>query len=100
MGEKDDLIKSSAGHCVWTKVLERYCRVDETEQAEVESYFDCYQGIQEKAKTNWICFTYQIVRTLMHEIFHHLVRGQQHLRRPRLEIEETRAKEWADRMVG
>jgi hypothetical protein len=40
-----------------------------------------------------------IVHTLMHEVYHHIVRGQHRLRQPKFKQEQSEADRWAEGAV-
>jgi hypothetical protein len=73
----------------------RYCPIKGTKAADVEIYFSHLSTLPEEVKTNQMLLTYLITETLMHEIYHHLVRGQQKLRRPSFKQEQKAAGRWA-----
>ncbi len=73
----------------------RYCPMQGTRAADIEMYFGHFSSLPEEVKTNRMVLTYFITETLMHEVYHHVVRGQQKLRRPSFKEEQKAAGRWA-----
>ena len=73
------------------KGLGRYCQIDGTKQADLEMYFDWYDGLPQEVRTSKLYLTYMIVSTLMHEVYHHIIRGQHRLRQPKFKTEQDKA---------
>ena len=78
-----------------SKAAGRYCPIQGTRAADVEIYLGHLSTLPEELKGNRMLLTYLITETLMHEIYHHLVRGQRKLRRPSFKEEQRRAEQWA-----
>lgn len=72
----------------------RYCKIDGTNQADIEMFFDWHETLPTDLKESRLYIFYQVTSTLLHEIYHHIIRGQKRLRRPPLK-EETAATKWA-----
>ena len=78
----------------------RYCPTQGTRAADIEMYFDHFSSLPEEVKTNRMVLTYFITETLMHEVYHHVVRGQRKLRRPPFKDEQKAAGRWAFAAIG
>lgn len=73
----------------------RYCPIQGTKAADVEIYLGHLSTLPEEVKTKRMLLTYLITKTLMHEIYHHLISGQQKLRKPSFKEEQKAADRWA-----
>jgi len=82
------------------EALGRYCPVKGTKQADVELYFEWYDELPEKVRSSRLYLTYMIIQTLMHEVYHHIVRGQHRLRQPKFKTEQAKASQWGEGAVG
>jgi hypothetical protein len=80
--------------------LGRYCAIKGTKQADVEIYFEWIDDLPEEVRSSKLYLTYQIVHILMHEVYHHIVRGQHRLRQPKFAKEQTDADRWATGAVA
>lgn len=78
----------------------RYCAVPGTKTADIEMYFEFYDILPLELKTSKLYLTYLVVSTLMHEVYHHIIRGQHRLRQPKAKKEEMQADRWGDGAVG
>jgi hypothetical protein len=77
------------------KGLGRYLLHSGGTSADIEMYFDYYSSLPVEAQNSSIYLTYLISETLLHEIYHHIIRGQKRLKRPSLKDEEKNAHKWA-----
>ena len=65
--------------------------------ADVELYVQNHvEAVPAELRSNRLFLTWLFAGTLLHELFHHLVRGQARHRHPRTKAEETKARRWAD----
>ena len=78
----------------------RYVPIRGTNRADIEMYFDWYTTFSPEALESALLLTYLVTNTLMHEIYHHIVRGQKRLKRPSGAVEEKDAAQWAKGAVG
>ena len=78
----------------------RYCPVKGSKQADIEIYFDWVDDLLTEVRSSKLYLTYQIVHILMHEVYHHIVRGQHRLRQPKFKKEQTDADKWATGAVA
>ncbi|MCH5374762.1 MAG: formylglycine-generating enzyme family protein, partial [Planctomycetes bacterium] len=74
----------------------RYCPIDGSQQADIEIYFDWLDDLPGELRSSKLFLSYQIVHILMHEVYHHIVRGQRRLRQPKFKKEQSDADEWAN----
>lgn len=75
----------------------RYVPVDGTRMADIELYIQNHvDAVPTELKSNRLFLTWLLAGTLLHELFHHRVRGQARERRPETRAEETKASRQAD----
>lgn len=77
-----------------------YCPLNGSRQADIEIYFDWVAELPEEVRSSKLYLTYQIVHILMHEVYHHIVRGQHRLRQPKFKQEQMDADRWATGAVA
>jgi hypothetical protein len=76
----------------------RYVPVAGTKMADVEIYVgNCLQIVPPSLRASCLFWTWVFAGRLLHELFHHVVRGRQRVRRPTARAEERQADRWADR---
>jgi hypothetical protein len=81
---------------IFNKACGRYVKVPRTKFANIELYFDRFQHLPDAAKQNRQYLSFYILHTLLHELYHHRIRGQKKVRKPKFETEQKKANEWAD----
>jgi hypothetical protein len=72
----------------------RYRAVPGTRAADIELYFYHFNVAPPEARNSELYLTYQVVQSLLHEIYHHWIRHKNR-RRPTVKIEDTNADRWA-----
>jgi hypothetical protein len=77
------------------KASGRYCPIQGTRAADIEMYFAHFSSLPEEVKANPMVLTYFITETLMHEVYHHVVRAHQKVKRPSFKEEQKAAQRWA-----
>jgi hypothetical protein len=77
------------------KAAARYVALRGTRGADIELFLDHYVSLPETLRTSRIYVTFYLGWSLMHEIYHHRVRGQKRLRKPTDRLEDQRADRWA-----
>lgn len=82
------------------QAIGRYCAINGSKLADVELYFKWYENLPHEARQSKLYLTFMIVSTLMHEIYHHVIRGQHRLRQPDFKTEQQRADRWGDGAAG
>jgi hypothetical protein len=74
--------------------LARYRTIPGTRAADIELYFYHFNVAPPEARNSELYLTYQVVQSLLHEIFHHWIRHKNR-RRPTAKVEDTNADRWA-----
>ncbi len=74
--------------------LARYRAIRGTKAADIELYFYHSNIAPPEARNSELYLTYQVVQSLLHEIYHHWIRHKNR-RRPSIKIEDTDADRWA-----
>jgi hypothetical protein len=77
------------------KAAGRYVALRGTRVADIELFLERYASLPETLRTSRIYVTFYLGWSLMHEIYHHRVRGQKRLRKPTDRLEDQRADRWA-----
>ena len=77
------------------KAAGRYLALKGTRVADIELFLGNYASLPETLRTSRIYGTFYLGWSLMHEIYHHRVRGQKQLRKPTDRLEDQRADRWA-----
>ncbi len=75
--------------------LARYLEIEGTHSAEIELYLEDFLAYPESLLMNRFFLTWQFSIILMHEVYHHRVRGLHRLKKPKDRIEESNADRWA-----
>ncbi len=73
----------------------RYCQIQRSRAGDIEIFLAHLSTLPGELQTNRMLLTYLMTETLAHEVYHHLVRGQQKLRRPSYKEEQKAADRWA-----
>ena len=84
---------------IFNKANGRYVKVPRTKFANIELYFDRFQDLPDEAKQNRQYLSFYILHTLLHELYHHRIRGQKKIRKPKFETEQKKANEWSDSIL-
>jgi hypothetical protein len=75
----------------------RYVPIDGTRMADIELYVQNHvEAVPTELMSNRLFLTWLFAGTLLHELFHHRVRGQARERRPPTKAEEVKARRQAD----
>jgi hypothetical protein len=75
----------------------QYVPVKGTRMADIELFVQNHvDAIPTELRSNRLFLTWLFAGTLLHELFHHVVRGQARERRPKTKAEEAKARRWAD----
>ncbi|MDY6856487.1 MAG: hypothetical protein SWO11_17645 [Thermodesulfobacteriota bacterium] len=82
-----------------TKALGRYAPIPGSNSANIEIYLESLSSMPDLAKNSRMYLSYLISRILMHEIYHHIVRGQGIKQMQRFKVEEGAADKWSLREV-
>jgi hypothetical protein len=77
------------------KIGGRYIALKGTRLADIHLFLASYESLPETLRTSRIYVTFYLGWILMHEIYHHRVRGQKGLRKPTDRLEDQRADRWA-----
>jgi|GEM_PF-3513120 len=77
----------------------RYVPVRGTKMANIELYFNSFNDYPEVAKKSEMYITWTILLSLAHELYHHRVRGQKMIRRPKFDTEQKNATKWALKII-
>lgn len=75
--------------------LARYMEIEGTHSAEIELYLDDFLDYPDVLLDNRFLMTWQLSVILLHEIYHHVVRGLHEKRKPSDKREEADADRWA-----
>ena len=73
----------------------RYVAIDRTNFADVEIYLQTFETIPGRLRENKVFLTYQLAVILMHELYHHSVRGLRIRRKRKDKQEEAKAENWS-----
>jgi hypothetical protein len=74
--------------------LARYRAICGTKGADIELYFHHFNTAPLEARHSELYLIFQVVQSLLHEIYHHWIRHKNR-RRPTAKIEDTNADRWA-----
>ena len=77
----------------------RYMPLKKTNTADIHMYFSDLDDLPDVARQSRMYLTYRLTLALMHEVYHHKVRSQKKLKRPKRALEEKRANKWAQEAV-
>jgi hypothetical protein len=77
----------------------RYIPIRGTKFASIEFYLGQFSTLPEEAKQSRMYLTWQLLFFLVHELYHHRVRGQKIIRRPKFKQEQNDADQWAVKIV-
>jgi len=77
----------------------RYIQISGTNLANIELYFDRFTNLPDEAKRSRLYLVHTILSTLLHELYHHQVRGLKKKRKPRLKKEQSDANIWARKIL-
>ncbi len=80
------------------KAYGRYIRLKGAKSAHIELYFDRFNNLPEDVKESRIYLSYYILRTLLHELYHHKLCHKK-IRKPKFEKEQKRADKWAESVL-
>jgi hypothetical protein len=72
----------------------RYVALRGTRLANIELFLDSYGSLPETLRTSRVYVTFYLGWVLMHELYHHRVRGQKRLRKTTDQLEDQRADRW------
>jgi hypothetical protein len=78
----------------------RYVPIRGTNFAIIEFYLGHFSTLPEEAKQSRMYLTWRLLCSLAHELYHHRVRGQKKIRRPKFTQEQKNADEWAVKIVN
>jgi hypothetical protein len=78
----------------------RYVPIRGTKLASLEFYLGHFSTLPEEAKQSRMYLTWRLLFSLAHELYHHRVRGQNRIRRPKFEREQKNADEWALKTIN
>ena len=78
----------------------RYVQIGRTRRADIELYFWRLSGLQDELRKNPMYVMFLLIRSFSHELFHHRIRAQRVVRRPKENIEERRADAFAQRAAS
>jgi hypothetical protein len=73
----------------------RYVPIPGTNFASIEFYLGHFSSLPEEAKQSRMYLTWCLLCSLAHELYHHRVRGQRKIRRPKFKQEQKNADKWA-----
>ncbi len=77
------------------KALGTYYPLSPT-RADIKIYFNWYYNLPDELKNSDTYLMFAVIKILLHEIYHHIVHGQDRLKTPDPEQEEKDADRWAD----
>lgn len=63
-------------------------------------YFKRFLNLPDEAKQSKFYITYTILSTLVHELYHHRIRGQKKLCKPKFDQEQSDADNWAQQVLS
>lgn len=86
---KDKKVRASA----------RYIPIRGTKFANIELYLGHFSDLPKEAKESRMYLSWNLLLTLGHELYHHRVRGQRRIRRPKFKQEQKNADEWAVKII-
>jgi hypothetical protein len=78
----------------------RYVPIRCTKFASIEFYLGHFSTLPEEAKQSKMYLTWHLLCSLAHELYHHRVRGQRQIRRPKFKQEQKNADEWAVNIIN
>jgi hypothetical protein len=78
----------------------RYVPIRGTKFASIEFYLGHFSTLPEEAKQSRMYLTWRLLFSLAHELYHHRVRGQNKIRRPKFEQEQKNADEWVVKTIN
>ncbi len=84
---------------VFSKAYARYLKIPRTKFANIELYFNRFQNLADEAKQSRQYLSFYILHSLVHELYHHRIRGQKKIRKPKFKKEQNKANEWADSIL-
>ncbi len=82
-----------------TKAFARYIPINGTKHANIEFYLDSLSDLPDEAKKSLMYIAWRILRALAHEVYHHRIRGQKIVRRPKFKKEQKDADSWAAKLI-
>ncbi len=77
----------------------RYVPVEGCKFADIELYIDTLFDLPDEAKQNRMVLSWRLLISLAHELYHHRVRGQKKIKRPKHKQEEKNADQWAMKIM-
>jgi hypothetical protein len=76
----------------------RYRSIAGTRAADIELYFYHFNEAPPEARESEFYLTYQVIQSLLHEIYHHWIRHKNR-RRPTSKMEDSNADRWASQVA-
>lgn len=84
---------------IFIKAYGRYIKIPRTKYANIELYFDRFTNLPDEAKQSRLYLSYYILQALLHELYHHRIRGQKKIRKPKFKNEQDSADKWAHKVL-
>jgi len=78
----------------------RYVPIQGTKSANIEFYLGHFSTLPEEAKQSRMYLTWRLLCSLGHELYHHRIRGQKKIRRPKFKQEQKNADEWGVKTIN
>jgi len=75
--------------------LGTYCPLSPT-RADIKIYFSWYYNLPDELKNSDTYLMFAVIKILLHEVYHHIIHGQDRLKTPDPEQEELDAEIWAN----
>ena len=73
----------------------RYCSIKNSKEADIELFFEWFKIFPEELKKNDLYLHFYIIQIFLHEIYHHIVRGQKRIKKMKYYEEENNCEKWA-----
>jgi len=89
--DKDHYGKRNAGG--------RYVNIKGTNKSDIEMYFEHYEEIPKEIINNKVFLGLLTLNTLFHELYHHLIRFHKKKMKPKFEMEQRQADNYAGQQV-
>lgn len=78
----------------------RYVPLNEPRRANIEVYFWRIEGLPDALRESDLYLVFLILRSVAHELYHHRIRGQRRLRKPKQHSEETHATKYGQKVAS
>ena len=78
----------------------RYVPIQGTKSADIEFYLGHFSNLPEEAKQSLMYLAWRLLCSLGHELYHHRIRGQKKIRRPKFKQEQKNADEWGVKTIS